>query len=80
METFRFGTFEVNVRTGELRKRGVRIALQDQPLKILSALLERPGDVIATGRALSQAVAERHVRRFRAQSQRSRSPAADGPW
>src|SRR5688572_14065019 len=47
METFRFGTFEVNVRTGELRKRGVRIALQDQPLKILSALLERPGDVIA---------------------------------
>ncbi len=47
METFRFGTFEVNVRTGELRKRGVRIALQDQPLKVLSALLERPGEVVA---------------------------------
>jgi TolB-like protein len=46
METFKFGTFEVNVRTGELRRRGVRIALQDQPLKILSALLDRPGDVV----------------------------------
>jgi TolB-like protein len=42
----RFGTFEVNLRTGELRKRGLRIALQEQPLRILSALLEQPGEVI----------------------------------
>jgi TolB-like protein/DNA-binding winged helix-turn-helix (wHTH) protein len=42
-----FGTFEVNLRTGELRKRGIRIALQEQPLRILSALLERPGEVVA---------------------------------
>jgi TolB-like protein len=41
-----FGTFEVNLRTGELRKRGIRIALQDQPLRILAALLERPGEVV----------------------------------
>jgi TolB-like protein len=45
-EIFGFGTFEINVATGELRKRGIRIALQDQPLHILSALLERPGEVI----------------------------------
>lgn len=41
-----FGTFEVNLRTGELRKRGIRIALQEQPLRILTALLERPGEVV----------------------------------
>lgn len=45
-EIVRFGVFEVNLRTGELRKRGIRIALQEQPLRILSALLERPGEVI----------------------------------
>ncbi|HEY0284992.1 MAG TPA: winged helix-turn-helix domain-containing protein [Vicinamibacterales bacterium] len=42
----RFGTFEVNVGSGELRKRGLRIALQEQPLRILIALLDRPGDVV----------------------------------
>jgi TolB-like protein len=43
----RFGTFELSRRSGELRKRGLRIALQEQPLRILTALLERPGDVVA---------------------------------
>ena len=42
-----FGTFELNVRSGELRKRGLRVALQDQPLRVLVALLERPGDVVS---------------------------------
>ena len=42
----RFGTFEVNLRTGELRKRGIRIALQEQPLRVLAALLERAGEVV----------------------------------
>ena len=41
-----FGGFEVNVLTGELRKHGVRLALQEQPLRILAALLERPGEVV----------------------------------
>ena len=48
-EIARFGTFEVNLRTGELRKQGRRIALQEQPLRILSALLERPGDIVTRG-------------------------------
>ncbi len=42
----RFGAFEVNLRTGELRKRGVRLALQEQPLRVLAALLERPGEIV----------------------------------
>jgi TolB-like protein len=44
---FRFGPFELDAHTGELRKRGIRIALQDQPLRILAALLERPGDIVS---------------------------------
>ena len=35
----KFGPFEVDFRTGELRKRGVRIGLQEQPFRILSALV-----------------------------------------
>ena len=42
----RFGVFELDVRAGELRKRGLRIPLQQQPLQILLLLLERPGEVV----------------------------------
>ena len=42
-----FGIFELRLTTGELRKRGLRIALQEQPLRILMALLERPGHVVS---------------------------------
>ena len=42
----RFGTFELSLRSGELRRRGLRVALQEQPLRILMALLERPGEVV----------------------------------
>ena len=42
----RFGTFELDTRTGELRKSGVRINLPDQPLQVLKTLLERPGELI----------------------------------
>jgi DNA-binding winged helix-turn-helix (wHTH) protein len=41
----RFGVFELDARTGELRRSGRRVALQPQPLEILRALLERPGEV-----------------------------------
>jgi len=43
---FRFGAFEVDLSTGELRKRGLRLGLQDQPFQILAALLEHPGQVV----------------------------------
>ena len=42
----RFGVFEVDRGSGELRKRGVRIRLQEQPLKILMLLLDRPGEIV----------------------------------
>lgn len=43
---FRFGAFEVDSRTGELRKNGMRIRCQEQPIQVLVALLERPGELL----------------------------------
>src|SRR5215510_13158559 len=45
-QVVRFGTFEVNLRSGELRKGGVRIKLHGQPFEILAMMLERPGQVV----------------------------------
>ena len=45
----RFGVFEVNRQTRELRKHGLRIKLEDQPFEILAALLERPGEIVTRG-------------------------------
>ena len=42
----RFGVFELDSQTGELRKRGVKVRLQGQPLHLLRALLENPGQVV----------------------------------
>src|SRR6202521_2147287 len=42
----RFSTFEVNLHTGELRQKGQKIRLQEQPLQLLAALLERPGELV----------------------------------
>ncbi len=42
----RFGAYELDIRAGELRKSGIRIKLQEQPLLVLQALLENPGAVL----------------------------------
>jgi TolB-like protein/DNA-binding winged helix-turn-helix (wHTH) protein/Flp pilus assembly protein TadD len=42
----RFAAFELNLRTGELRRSGVRISLADQPFQVLRALLNRPGELV----------------------------------
>src|SRR6266571_256723 len=42
----RFGVFEFDARTGELRKHGVKLRVQGKPLQVLQALVERPGDVV----------------------------------
>ena len=42
----RFGVFEVELRTAELRKQGVRIRLPSQSFQILEALLLRPGELV----------------------------------
>src|SRR5204863_8928915 len=41
-----FGLFEADFRAGELRKRGIKVKLQDQPLQILHMLLEHPGEIV----------------------------------
>src|SRR5512138_2500178 len=43
----RFGIFEVDLRTGELTKRGLRLKLQDQPFQVLAILLEKPGELVS---------------------------------
>src|SRR3954464_7396739 len=42
----RFGAFELDVESGELRKNGLRVRLAGQPLEILRALIARPSDVV----------------------------------
>src|ERR1035441_4306221 len=41
----RFGAFEADVQTAELRKDGVKLKFSGQPFQVLAILLERPGDV-----------------------------------
>jgi len=43
----RFGAFEADLHSGEVRKSGNRVKLQDQPFKVLQILLERPGDLVS---------------------------------
>jgi TolB-like protein/DNA-binding winged helix-turn-helix (wHTH) protein/Flp pilus assembly protein TadD len=42
----RFGTYEVSFQSGEVRKSGLRIRVQQQPMKLLGILLEHPGQVV----------------------------------
>ncbi len=44
-ELISFGTFEVDLNSGEIRKAGMRVRLQGQPFRVLAALLSRPGEV-----------------------------------
>src|SRR5512134_1287495 len=43
---YRFGAFEADLRARELRKRGLKIKLQEQPFQVLALLLERAGQVV----------------------------------
>lgn len=43
----RFGVFEIDLANAELRKHGLRVRIQEQPYQVLSALLERPGEVVS---------------------------------
>ena len=42
----RFGLFELDLTSEELRKNGLKIRLSGQPFQILAMLLERPGEVV----------------------------------
>jgi DNA-binding winged helix-turn-helix (wHTH) protein len=45
--TIQFGNFEADLRAGELRRDGARIKLQEQPFRVLTLLLEHPGEVVS---------------------------------
>jgi TolB-like protein/DNA-binding winged helix-turn-helix (wHTH) protein len=42
----RFGAFEVNLKTRELRKKGLKVRLEGQPFEVLRLLLEHPGQLV----------------------------------
>ena len=43
---YRFGIYQADLRSGELRKNGAKLKLQEQPFQVLAMLLERPGEVV----------------------------------
>jgi cholera toxin transcriptional activator len=43
---YRFGVFEADAATGELRRQGIRIKINAQPFQVLCLLLERPGELL----------------------------------
>src|SRR5882672_9117750 len=46
LRLLRFENFEVDLRSGELRKAGVKLKFGGQPFQVLSILLERPGELV----------------------------------
>ncbi len=50
----RFGTYEISFQSGEVRKSGMRIKIQQQPLRVLEILLKRPGEVVTREQLRSQ--------------------------
>lgn len=44
---YRFGVFEANAETGELRRQGLRIKINGQPFQVLLMLLEKPGELVS---------------------------------
>jgi len=42
----RFGVFEIDLRSGELRKQGLKVRLQEQPFRVLAELIDGRGDVV----------------------------------
>jgi DNA-binding winged helix-turn-helix (wHTH) protein len=47
VQIVRFGLFEADLQTGELRKNGVRVPLQGQPFQVCAILLSRPGELVS---------------------------------
>jgi DNA-binding winged helix-turn-helix (wHTH) protein len=45
--TVRFGLFEADFAAAEVRKRGRKIPLQEQPFRVLALLLQRPGELVS---------------------------------
>jgi len=50
----RFGSFELDLSSGELRRDGVTLKLQPQPAKVLALLVSRPGEVVTRNELAEQ--------------------------
>ena len=59
----RFGVFEVDLRSGELRKAGAKLKLSGQPFQVLAILLENPGEIV-TREELQELLLAGHLRRW----------------
>src|SRR5512140_1994210 len=46
-DSVQFGVFELDLQRAELRKQGVKVKLQEQPLNVLQVLLEKPGQIVS---------------------------------
>ena len=57
----RFGVFEVDLEAGQLRKKGLRVRLQEQPFRVLALLLDRPGRVVTREELQEKVWPETHV-------------------
>ena len=70
----RFGVYEVDLHTAELRKQGVRIRLPGQSFQVLEALLLRPGELVTREELKQKLWPHGQFRRFRARHQHRREP------
>ena len=70
----RFDAFDVDMRSGEVRKHGIRLKLHRQPFQVLSLLLEHPGEVV-TREELRQRLwpGETFVDRYRSEQCRQKA-------
>ncbi|HET8924714.1 MAG TPA: FlgO family outer membrane protein [Candidatus Acidoferrum sp.] len=57
----RFGAYEVNLESRELRKHGMHIRVEEKPFQILEILLERPGHVVTRGTLFRKLWPDTHV-------------------
>jgi DNA-binding winged helix-turn-helix (wHTH) protein len=60
-EVLRFGVFEIDLRSAELRKSGALVKLQQQPFKVLALLVCRPGDLVTREEIRSQIWGDTYV-------------------
>jgi TolB-like protein/Flp pilus assembly protein TadD len=61
-DSLRFGTFEIDFRTGELRKNGLRLKLEPKPFEALQLLVARPGELVDREQFYRILWPETHVR------------------
>ena len=74
----RFGVFELDLSAGELRKSGVKLRLQGQPIQVLTVLLERAGDIVTREELQPETLGRRHLCRLRPQPEHRDQQGAGG--